>query len=71
MTRDVRPIQDISTSVTNIKDIERYGNRVYQNNVSKYYTIFIYRYNDKMYIITKSHGEVVSLLETDKVNVYL
>lgn len=71
MTRDVRPIQDISISVTNIKDIERYGNRVYQNNVSKYYTIFIYRYNDKMYIITKSHGEAVSLLETDKVNVYL
>ena len=71
MTRDVRPIRDISISVTNIKDIERYGNRVYQNNVSKYYTIFIYRYNDKMYIITKSHGEVASLLETDKVNVYL
>lgn len=71
MTKDVRPIQDISISVTNIKDIERYGNRVYQNNVSKYYTIFIYRYNDKMYIITKSRGEVVSLLETDKVNVYL
>ena len=71
MTKDVRPIQDISNSTDIIKDIERYGNRVYQNNVSKYYTIFIYRYNDKMYIIAKSHGEVVSLLETDKVNVYL
>ena len=71
MNRDVKPMQDISISVTNIKDIERYGNRVYQNNVSKYYTIFIYRYNNKMYIIAKSHGEVVSLLETDRVNVYL
>lgn len=71
MNRDVRPIQDISNSIDIIQDIERYGNRVYQNNVSKYYTIFIYRYNDKMYIITKSHGEVVSLLETDKINVYL
>lgn len=54
-----------------VKDIERYGERVYEKELDKYSKIFAYQYEHKIYIIAKYRGEIMSVLKTPSIYVEL
>lgn len=54
-----------------VKEIEHYGNRIHTNNIDEFITLFVYSYEDKAYVIVKSHGHVISLLSGDNLNIIL
>lgn len=54
-----------------VKNIECYGTRVHTNNIDEFITLFVYSYEDKAYVIVKSHGHVISLLSGNSLNILL
>lgn len=52
-----------------IKDIERYGQRIHEVELDKHSKVFVYQYENKVYIISKHRGEVLSLLRASSVYV--
>lgn len=54
-----------------VKDIERYGDRVYEKELDKWSKVFVYQYEKKMYIISKYRGEIMSVLKAPSIYVEL
>lgn len=54
-----------------VKDIERYGDRVYEKELDKYSKVFVYQFEKKMYIISKYRGEIMGVLRAPSIYIEL